>query len=270
MIKNGLINEDIDGQDRQRAQNAVLKLRGLMLYKRLMKEPNSEEIIEELQKYHTRPYSYPLDDFMNCITFIHNEDGIKYFSIKINGMHNYLREDGTFVSDIWFNFMYWFDGNGLSRVMLDAKYNFIDKNGKLLMSTWYEYCDNFDYGFAMVLKGVKNKAKYNYIDTNGELLWKQPFSRWFDDSGPFMSNGLAVVYKAHNNLHYGLKNLLRSDGTLVSRNVWFHKILIDAEEKSDMFTVYLKDKRLLMDINGLFYNKDGSLLDDSLQYNKKT
>ena len=58
----------------------------------------------------------------------------------------------------------------------DGKYNYIDKNGKLLIpSLWFDEVYDFENGYA----GVKKDGKWNYINTEGQLL--SP-NLWFDGS----------------------------------------------------------------------------------------
>ena len=68
--------------------------------------------------------------------------------------------------------LYWSDG--FTRVERgDTLYNFIDKNGKLLLNEWLEWVDDFFEGFAIVQREDK---LYNLIDTKGKII----SSEWFE------------------------------------------------------------------------------------------
>ena len=51
---------------------------------------------------------------------------------------------------------------------------------------WFDYCFDFNNGFAI----VQLNGKYNFINTRGELLWKG--GKWFDYCYHF-DNGFAKV-----------------------------------------------------------------------------
>jgi hypothetical protein len=83
-----------------------------------------------------------------------------------------------------FDYVYYFQ-DGFARVKLNWKYNFIDKNGKILSpNQWFDYAYDFHEGFA----NVQLNEKENFIDKNGNLLSNQ----WFDNVGYFQ-DGLARV-----------------------------------------------------------------------------
>ena len=68
--------------------------------------------------------------------------------------------------------LYW--SNGFARIERgDTLYNFIDKDGKLLLKEWFEWLDDFFEGYAIVQREDK---LYNLIDTNGKILSEE----WFD------------------------------------------------------------------------------------------
>ena len=79
-----------------------------------------------------------------------------------------LLDSGVEPEDI-FQWFYRFN-NGFARVQLNGKYNFIDKNGKLLSNTWFDNASNFSEGFAR----VELNGKYNFIDKNGNLYDGKP------------------------------------------------------------------------------------------------
>ena len=97
--------------------------------------------------------------------------------------------------------------NGFTRVNLNDKYNYIDKNNKLLSNQWFDYCFNFSEGFASVQLG----KKWNFIDEHCELLSPD---QWFDDCDSF-SEGFAGV-------KLGEKwNFISTNCEFLSKNQWF-------------------------------------------------
>lgn len=102
--------------------------------------------------------------------YINSKEG--YFRVKKKSKYNLsgpiaFKQNKEYLSDIWFD-----DANvfhdGLSRVVLNGKYNFIDKQGKLLFKMPYSWTSMFENGHAI----VRNGKKYNLIDTNGNELCK--------------------------------------------------------------------------------------------------
>ncbi len=81
-----------------------------------------------------------------------------------------------------------FDEDGCTEVVLDGKYNFIDKDGNLLWKgeKWFDDVGFFRDGYI----GVELDGKHNFIDKDGDLLWKE--EKWFDDAWEF-DEGYAVV-----------------------------------------------------------------------------
>ena len=99
-----------------------------------------------------------------------------------------LVEEGTNkpISDLHFDFADGFDDNGLAMVRLKGKFNFIDREGKLLSNQWFGFAWHFvtDEGVAR----VELNGKSNFINRDGKLLSGQ----WFD-GGENFHDGFAVV-----------------------------------------------------------------------------
>ena len=134
----------------------------------------------------------------------------------------------------------WNFSEGFARVELNDKYNFIDKNGKLLYGTWFDYVGDFSEGFAW----VRLNGKLNYIDRNGKLL----SNTWFDGAGNF-SEGFGRVYLN------GKLNYIDRNGKLLS-NTWFDY----ASDFSEGFaSVELNGKYNFIDKNGNLYDEKPSI-----------
>ena len=98
--------------------------------------------------------------------------------------------------------------DGFARVMLNSKYNFINKNGEIAFNQWFDWVDNFYHGFTQ----VRLKDKWNCINTNGEPLCDQ----WFDWVSGFY-HGFAKV-ELNNKWNY-----INTEGKLIS-DQWFDKV----------------------------------------------
>lgn len=113
-----------------------------------------------------------------------------------------------------------------------TKYNIAKKNGSIISGIWFDGCELFYNGFAIVRVG----KLYNYIKPTGELLYKEYQRRWFQSATEFNDNGYAKVSES------GRYNILRSDGRLVYNHPywdWFAYIESDANE--DLFIVFNED-----------------------------
>ena len=127
--------------------------------------------------------------------------------------------------------------DGYARVNLNRKWNFINRNNKLLSDTWYDWVGHFYNGYA----NVRLDGKYNLIDTNGKLIRNM----WFDWAGRF-SNGYVKV-------KLGDKyNFINQNGKCVS-NTWFDR----ADRFSNGYAkVHLDNKWYVIDTNGKLYDEE--------------
>ena len=127
-----------------------------------------------------------------------------------------------------------FDKNGLAKVELNNKWNFIDTNGNLLSKQWFDYISYFENGFAKVM--LNNK--YNFIDVNCNLLSKQ----WFYIVYDFNEYGISKV-KLNNKC-----NFIDTNGNLLSQQ-WFDNVYNSNEYGISI--VVLNKKCNLIDTNGI-------------------
>ena len=106
-----------------------------------------------------------------------------YAKVKLNGKWNFINRNNKLLSDTWFD---WVDSfyYGYAQVRLNYKWNLINQNGKVVSDTWYDCVVNFNDGYA----NVKLNGKWNFIDKNGKLL----SDTWFDWVDDFY-NGYAKV-----------------------------------------------------------------------------
>ena len=124
--------------------------------------------------------------------------------------------------------------DGFAKVELNNKYNFINREGRLLSNQWFDDAYSFRYGFA----GIKLNDKWNFINREYRLLSNQ----WFDDVVGDVSDGFAKVYLNHK------YNFINREGRLLS-NQWFDA----AGDFSEGFAkVYLNHKWNFINIEGQF------------------
>ena len=161
-------------------------------------------------------YNYGFHAFINPLKAIeyHMIPFSRYFKVKLSGEITKCNSDTelaateiTILEEIntkelsnikeWWksenviDFLYFSDG--LARIgREDMLYNFIDKEGKLLLNEWYEWVDIFRDGFAIVRR---EDYLNNFINTKGKLLSKQWFV-WAD----YFYNGFAVAGRTHGEL----------------------------------------------------------------------
>ena len=151
--------------------------------------------------------------------------------VSLNDKWNFIDTNGNLLSKQWFDYISSFK-NSFAKVRLNGKYNLIDKNGKLLYQQWFDYIEDFRKGIAR----VELNDKYNFIDTNGNLLSQQ----WFDYIYKFNKNGFAIV-RLNNKWNFIDKN-----GKLLYQQ-WFDWI---SEFENGIARVRLNKKWNFIDING--------------------
>ena len=104
--------------------------------------------------------------------------------------YNYIDKQGKLLSEQWFNWVGIFH-KGFARVRRsDNLYNFINKDGKIISEKWFECVGEFYEGFAIVQK-ITNSL-YNFIDTKGRIL----SGKWFSDAHSF-KDGFAKVKRTN-------------------------------------------------------------------------
>ena len=158
--------------------------------------------------------------------------------VKLNRKCNFIRTDGKFLFEQWFDLLSNFDKNGLAGVRLNNKWNFIDVNGNFISEHWFDEIDDFNNGFAK----VRLNNKWNFINIYGKLVSQQ----WFDNIHDFDENGIAIVEL--NNKY----NFIDVNGKLVSQQ-WFDYVC--KFDENSIAIVKLNDKWNLIDTNGNFLSK---------------
>ena len=173
----------------------------------------------------------PADIFEEIYGF---HDG--YAMVKLNRKFNFINRNNKLLSDTWFDWVYNFS-DGYAKVKLNDKSNFVDTNGKLLSDTWFDGVDNFYDGYVRVWLN----DKWNFIDTHGKLL----SDTWYDGVDDFI-NGYAKVM-------LGIKcNFIDKNGKCIS-DTWFDAVY-------DFYNGYAMVK-----LNGKwnFINRNNKLLSDT-------
>lgn len=181
-------------------------------------------------------YTINLDNISNNIAIVTNDDGKEnYFDISKRKV----------ISDTWFDTCFSFDiDSDIAIVNNDEKETYIRRDGKFLFNEWFDKCEPFDEkGIARVFKknlvtlirkdgsfvkdvwfeNIKVAAVGIYIGKHpvyGCLYFtyegKTLFGDFFDDASAFDENGIAIAKQD------GKFTYLKKDGTFLS-NMWFSK-----------------------------------------------
>ena len=142
-------------------------------------------------------YNYGFHAFINPLKAIeyHMIPFSRYFKVKLSGEITKCNSDTELaateitileeintkelskITEWWKNenvlgLLYWSDG--FAKVQRgDTLYNYIDKQGKILLNEWFEWVDDFFEGFALVQREDK---LYNLINTKGKIISNE----WFE------------------------------------------------------------------------------------------
>ena len=131
-----------------------------------------------------------------------------YAMVKLNRKWNFINRNNKLLSDTWYDGVDDFY-NGYAKVQSGNKWNLIDKNGKCISDTWFDWVEDFYNGYVRVL--LNNK--WNFIDTHGKLI----SDTWFDDVDNF--------YDGYAKVQSGNKwNLIDTHGKCIS-DTWFDLVL---------------------------------------------
>lgn len=128
----------------------------------------------------------------NVLDLLYYSDGFARVR-RSDRKYNYIDKQGKLLSEQWFAWAGIFY-KGFARVRRDDNlYNFIGKDGKILSDKWFECVGEFYEGFAIVQK-ITNSL-YNFIDTKGRIL----SGKWFSDAHSF-KDGFAKVKRTNGEL----------------------------------------------------------------------
>ena len=169
------------------------------------------------------------------------EDGLT--RVKLNGKWNFINMDGEILFNQWFDFVGYFE-NGLAKVDVSGKgWNFINQDGEMLSKQYFNLVGDFEGDFAMVK--IVSKG-LNFISRNGEILSNQ----WFDWVGVF-EKGIAKVV-----IHSKGFNFINENGVLLF-DQWIDNI------------GHFQDGFAIININNKgynFINQSGEILSDQWFY----
>ena len=169
---------------------------------------------------------------------IDNFDKNGLAKVELNNKWNFIDTNGNLLSKQWFDYISYFE-NGFAKVMLNNKYNFIDVNCNLLSQQWFYIVYDFN---EYDISKVKLNNKWNFIDTNGNLLSQQ----WFDNVYNFNEYGISIVVLNKK------CNLIDTNGNLLSQQ-WFDNIF--SFNEYGISIVVLNRKWNLIDKNGKLLSK---------------
>ena len=170
----------------------------------------------------------PSEVFDWCGLFIEG-----FARVKLNGKYNYIDKNNKLLLNQWFDDFIDFC-EGFSCIKVGQKWNFINTRCELLSpDKWFDDCDSFSEGFARVQLG----KKWNFIDMHCELLSPD---KWFDDCDSF-SEGFARV-------RLGEKyNYINTNCEFLSKNQWFDGCL---DFREGFARVNLSEKWNYINTNG--------------------
>lgn len=87
-----------------------------------------------------------------------------FSKVRLNDKWNYINKEGKTLSLQWFDYVWDFE-KGFAIVTLNHRYNFINTEGQLLSPKWFDYVGNFIEGFVR----VKLNGEQYYLNTKGQL-----------------------------------------------------------------------------------------------------
>ena len=159
-----------------------------------------------------------------------------YAKVTLNNKWNFINRNNKLLSDTWYDTVYDFS-NGYAMVCLNGKWNFINTDGKIISDTWYDAVSNFSNGYAAVQLG----DKVNLIDRNG----KRVSDTWYDKVYDFC-NGYAMVESGDK------YNFINQNGKCIS-DTWFDDV------------DYFYNGYARVELNGKwnFINQNGKLVSDT-------
>ena len=153
-----------------------------------------------------------------------------YAKVNLNRKWNFINRNNKLLSDTWFD---WVDSfyYGYAQVRLNNKWNLINQNGKVVSDTWYDRVGNFNYGYA----NVKLNDKWNLINQNGKVV----SDMWYD----WVVNCNDGYAQVRLNDKW---NLINQNGKVVS-DTWYDRV----DNFNDGYArVKLNDKWNLINQNG--------------------
>lgn len=118
----------------------------------------------------------------------------------------------------------------------DGKYNFIDKNKKLISKMWFNSAEDFDDGFAHVNSMINGDYLSNYLNSNGKLVSKI----WYELAYGLNSDKCFIIYDN------GKFNIMNSSGRTLS-DIWFDNVY---QNNDNTFDIRMGKLMNFMDSNG--------------------
>ena len=125
----------------------------------------------------------PLKNGYTIVSFI-NRDYYYYD----NKYYNILTPSLKLLSPTWFINCRDIQENYIAVQRKDGGWNFMGMDGKFLSQEWYDLCDSFSEGYAVVKR--KSDGYWNFIGLNGKYLcrsWKE------DIIAEGFKNGIAII-----------------------------------------------------------------------------
>ena len=201
---------------------------------------NPIDVLDYYPKYYSSRYFKVLlsGEFAKCCMWDTNIAATEITILEEIPSDKFLTNIEWYKNEIVLDFLYFSDG--FARIKnCERKYNFIDKQGKLLSEKWFDWAEDFKEDFAV----VKNEDYvYNFIDKKGKFLSEKWFEKAFD-----FNEGFAVVEKT-----IGLRNFIGKNGKLLS-DEWFnnahsfHDGLAKVQRRDGLWNFITKDGKIISD-----------------------
>ena len=152
---------------------------------------------------------------------------------------NYIDRNGNILSpNLWFKHIDNFCDFGLALVNENNydRYNFIRRDGSLVIDGWFKFADHFREGFAQVEMIINGRESYNFINSKGTIISPDV---WFRGVSNFR-NGVAKVTDFSGKINY-----INEDGKLLFKDWFGYKNMVSVED--DMLVTM---NGLAVDFNG--------------------
>ena len=166
-----------------------------------------------------------------------------FVKVKVNGLYNYMSENGALLSDIWFYNATTFDENGLAIVEYNRYYDDVFSG------------DYYDEGviFHDYMRSDSDEYEANYLNTEGRFLFENP-DCYLTYAGSFDQSDMANV-ECYDEESGGIyQNYINKNGDLMLP-LGFENVN-EVEYNAGVFVVMKNDKYTIWSIeNGCMYGK---------------
>lgn len=225
----------------------------LLIYKK--PKFNMHYIKDKLKKH------FPLHTIFDWVSKSTNRFGLR--EVKMNDKTTFIYSDNELIynGNMWFDYVYIEDDNGMFKVVKDDKLNYLSGEGDLLNELWFDSVENFRDGYSLVYY----KGRCTLMNLKGELLKDNGKLLTFNDITFYdgFDKGFAKVYDVHRGFSY-----IDIDGNLIGKGkLWFTDAL--NFDSKGYATVYINKDEYELDSNCVLYDLRGNIIKYSPSLFKK-